>query len=347
MKKLVNYFPHDCNASRDPKIEKLENDLGLKGYAVFFKILEKMCENSTFFLQKNYKLLSKSLRISAKLLQKVCENYDLFVIDNDKNIFYSKSFFERLSKQNEIITKRKSAGKLGGREANAKANAFTKNENLEKQNESNIYNNNSIINNPIIIKEKDNDKSLSKIKKENNDVVVIKETAVAVADNENYSQNFSPQYEPKFLEEKEKSSAKKEKEEKGYKPSYAEEINCPQSDELQRTRNYWHGEDELRFRKNLQEVCNMEQWRNFAKKYHAFSNQDKAEIFEEFILRNCKEAKYTGIYWDRDLQNNIRQHFINFLDKKLMRKIDDIAKGQNAQTTTQRVAQQLTEQGIL
>lgn len=36
MNKRVNYFPHDSNTSRDPKIEKLEFDLGLKGYATFF-----------------------------------------------------------------------------------------------------------------------------------------------------------------------------------------------------------------------------------------------------------------------------------------------------------------------
>ena len=310
--KRVNYFSHDCNASRDPKIERLENDFPLKGYAVFFKILEKMCENSTYFLPKNYKLLSKSLHISAKLLQKVVENYDLFIIDNDKNIFFSQSFFERFSAQQEIINKRISAGKLGGRKTNAKANGFTKDENLLKQNESNIKYNNSIINNPIIIKEKTNDKSFVK---ENNDGVVIKETADTVI--------------------------------KKYTPMYSEELSEPQSDEVQRNRNDWNGNDELRFKKNLEEVCNSEQWRTFSQKYHAFNNQEKREIFEEFILRNSKEVKYTRIYYDRDFQNNIRQHFINFLDKKLIKKIDNIAKGQSSQTTTQRVAERLTQQGIL
>lgn len=107
--KRVNYFFHDCNASRDTKIEVLECDLGLKGYATYFKILEKMCENSDGFLQKNYKVLSKSLRINAKLLQKVVENYQLFVIDEEKNIFYSERFLQFLNKQSEVSKSRQSA----------------------------------------------------------------------------------------------------------------------------------------------------------------------------------------------------------------------------------------------
>lgn len=100
----AKYFPHDCNASRDPKIEQLEGELGLKGYAAYFKILEKFCENETYFLQKNYKILSKSLHVPSKLLQKVVENYNLFVVDNEKNIFFSESFFKR----SNYINKRKS-----------------------------------------------------------------------------------------------------------------------------------------------------------------------------------------------------------------------------------------------
>lgn len=56
------YFPHESATSRDYRILKLEADLGLAGYAIYFKILEIMCENNTFFLEKNYKILSKILK---------------------------------------------------------------------------------------------------------------------------------------------------------------------------------------------------------------------------------------------------------------------------------------------
>ncbi|MDO5760357.1 MAG: hypothetical protein Q4Q06_04970, partial [Bacteroidota bacterium] len=144
----------------------------------------------------------------------------------------------------------------------------------------------------------------NKNNKENTDYVSKKEeckNAVAVANGEkNIKMEEDVGKDEKAIENFEQESFKK-----------------PLAGEVERTVNDWLGDFEKRFRENLQEVCGSEQWRKFAMgKYACFSKVEKREIFEEFILRNAGERKYTGIYYDRDFQNEQRKHLINFLDKK-------------------------------
>lgn len=173
--KRVNYFSHDCNASRDPKIERMENDLGLKGYAIFFKILEKMCENSTYFLSLDFKGLAKSLRVGVAYLTRVVRDYDLFVIDEERGVFFSKAFRERYDEQQKISNKRKSAIKKRWNDTNV----LDKDTNFVSENKN--INNNSIINNPIIIKEN---------KKTTTNVVVEKENKKTTTTTEPTKENI-------------------------------------------------------------------------------------------------------------------------------------------------------------
>lgn len=315
--KKVNYFPHDANTSRDPKIEKLEFDLGLKGYAVFFKILEKLCENSDGFLQKNYKLLSKSLHISAKLLQNVIENYDLFVIDNEKNIFYSERFLKFLSKQKEVSNNRKSAGCKGAEERWRDGKCYNKTmaEPLQKNENQNskCYDN----------------KNININIKENTDYVSIKEkNSKVVAEAEILNEKNKRDLEISPQDEREKICGQKEKDEvipgqevwaEGELRDFEKEnFQKPLPEEEQQTVNDWKGNFELRFKTNLKAVVREKQWREFSQdKYKIFTREEKKEIFSEFILRNATQQKYTAIFYDRDLQNEIRNHLINFLDKKI------------------------------
>ena len=207
MKTKIPYFPHDCDASRDPKIEKLEADLGLKGYAVFFKILEKMCESSTFFLQKDYKFLSKSLRISAKLLQKVVENYDLFLINNEKNIFYSESFFERFERIKKISTIRKSAiNKRWGKEI-CDTNVYTNESNLYIQKNNFEYTNDIQMNDNIYNNINNNNINNNKKNKKNTNInVSIKKRKKEIFSEEETLLNTEEEKKEKSCEKKEKKS---------------------------------------------------------------------------------------------------------------------------------------------
>jgi len=68
----MTYFPHDTDASSDEKIRTLELKFGNNGYAVYFKILERIFRGSSgeydLKLNENLRILSKFCNISSKKL---------------------------------------------------------------------------------------------------------------------------------------------------------------------------------------------------------------------------------------------------------------------------------------
>lgn len=215
--------------------------------------MEKLCENSDGFLQKNYKLLSKSLHISAKLLQNVIENYDLFTIDNQKNIFYSERFLKFLSKQKEVSNNRKSAGCKGAEERwrDSKCHNKTMAEPLQKNEKQNskCYDNKNIN------------------IKENTDYVSIKEkNSKVVAEVEVLKEKNKRDLEILPRDEREKICGQKEKDEvvseqdvwAGGEVRDFEKENFQKTlpEEEQQTVNDWKGNFELRFKTNLKKDKN-------------------------------------------------------------------------------------------
>lgn len=81
-----HWFKHDFTASSDNKIIKLESRLGLKGYAVFWKLLEQIYLNNGF-LEYNLEELAFTLRLKGneedkELIASVINDFDLFKIDD-------------------------------------------------------------------------------------------------------------------------------------------------------------------------------------------------------------------------------------------------------------------------
>lgn len=97
----------------------------------------------------------------------------------------------------------------------------------------------------------------------------------------------------------------------------AETFKKPLNNQTQKNRNDWTN-DEERFQKNLELVTKSKTWKDYSnKKFSVFSSEEKQEIFQEFLLRNQTDATYQNIYWDIDLQNQQKKHFLNFLNIKL------------------------------
>jgi hypothetical protein len=97
MKKDAFYFPHFSNASRDKKINRLEKELGIEGYGIFFKLLEVLREESEFkYPMQDIDLLADQFRTSEQKIRVVICNYGLFDID-DNNNFFSPKFILYLS----------------------------------------------------------------------------------------------------------------------------------------------------------------------------------------------------------------------------------------------------------
>ncbi len=68
----IDYFPHDCNHDED--LEYIEAKHGLIGYAIYFKILERIYKKEGYYLQWDEKqtfLLSKKLGIEKEKLVEI------------------------------------------------------------------------------------------------------------------------------------------------------------------------------------------------------------------------------------------------------------------------------------
>lgn len=111
------YFPHDSNSRNDQKIIEIRSNYGMRGYGVYFGIIEILREANGYQLPTNYKAIAYDLREDEEIIKNVIEGFDLFKISGEN--FFSKSLKERMKKMDEIREKRRESGRLGG-EANAK-----------------------------------------------------------------------------------------------------------------------------------------------------------------------------------------------------------------------------------
>ena len=95
MKTNKSYFSHDSNARNSDKLLKVRMDLGAEGYAIYFMILERLREEDDYISKNDYMMIAYDLRVDEEKVKKVINDYDLFIVDDD--VFYSKSFMERMT----------------------------------------------------------------------------------------------------------------------------------------------------------------------------------------------------------------------------------------------------------
>ena len=102
MKTNKSYFSHDSNARNSDKLLKVRMDLGAEGYAIYFMILERLREEDDYISKNDYMMIAYDLRVDEEKVKKVINDYDLFIVDDD--VFYSKSFMERMTIKVTIIS---------------------------------------------------------------------------------------------------------------------------------------------------------------------------------------------------------------------------------------------------
>ena len=115
----MNYFSHDSNARNDERVIQLRIRHGAAGYGVFFMILERMRDSSTYMCAKDYNIIAFDLRVDAALIKSVVEDFGLFVFTEDGKYFYSESFLNRMQKISSVSRKRSEAGRKGAKVTNA------------------------------------------------------------------------------------------------------------------------------------------------------------------------------------------------------------------------------------
>ena len=99
------YFPHDCNARNDPKLQRLQMKQGMQGVGIYWCLLELLYENRGKLMQSDIEIYAFALRTDTDKLMDVLTNYDLF--KRDRNVFWSESANKRIDETMEKSRKAK------------------------------------------------------------------------------------------------------------------------------------------------------------------------------------------------------------------------------------------------
>lgn len=110
------YFSHDADARNDLKILAMRNDFGLKGYGLFWAIIEFMRMETGYRLKQEdctWKGIAKQMDCKPELVEdfvmKSIKEYHLF--ESDDEYFWSESLLRRMEKRDEIKKKRQDAAR--------------------------------------------------------------------------------------------------------------------------------------------------------------------------------------------------------------------------------------------
>lgn len=107
MAKDTYYFSHDYNARTDEKIKLLIRKHGLRGYGIFWAIVEDLYNNANA-LRLDCEGIAFELREDSETIKSVIHDFNLFKIDGD--IFGSLSVQDRLNQRlGKSATARESA----------------------------------------------------------------------------------------------------------------------------------------------------------------------------------------------------------------------------------------------
>lgn len=112
MKKDAFYFPHFANARHDRKLKRVQKELGLEGYAIYFQLLEILREQIDFMYPlEDIDLLADEIGTSEPKVRTVICNYQLFEVIDDKffsikQIYYLQPYIEKTQRARLAAQKR-------------------------------------------------------------------------------------------------------------------------------------------------------------------------------------------------------------------------------------------------
>jgi len=113
MKKDAFYFPHFANARHDRKLKRVQKELGLEGYAIYFQLLEILREQLDFkYPLQDIDLLADEIGTSEPKVKTIIHNYDLFTIEESgvffslKQIVYLQPYIEKTDRARIAARKR-------------------------------------------------------------------------------------------------------------------------------------------------------------------------------------------------------------------------------------------------
>ena len=96
---MADYFCHDYNARNDPKLIKLQIDLGQEGKGIFWDIIEMLYEQNGKLKISEINVIAFAVRSELSKVKKVIYDYGLFKLNEDNGYFY----FTYVHQSNYII----------------------------------------------------------------------------------------------------------------------------------------------------------------------------------------------------------------------------------------------------
>jgi hypothetical protein len=121
MSKETYYFSHDYNARTDEKIKLLIRKHGLRGYGIFWAIIEDLYNNANA-LRLDCEGIAFELREDVETIKSVIQDFDLFQIKD--NYFGSLSVQDRLNKRLGKSAKARESAFLRWNKSECNANAM-------------------------------------------------------------------------------------------------------------------------------------------------------------------------------------------------------------------------------
>lgn len=120
---MNNYFPHDSNARNSDKLIPLRARFGAEGYGIYFMLIERLREESSYMSVKDYNMLAFDLRVDAGKVKSVIEDFGLFAFADNGKCFYSESLMRRMKVKDEKSEKARQSAKSRWNKCERIANA--------------------------------------------------------------------------------------------------------------------------------------------------------------------------------------------------------------------------------
>lgn len=117
--KEAYYFSHDSNARHDPKILAMRSVYGVKGYGMYWIIIEMLREQEQYKLQKS-KYLFNAIAMQMQSTEICKDDAQEFVSDcinefdllaEDEQFIWSNSLLKRMEMKDDLSEKRRKAAK--------------------------------------------------------------------------------------------------------------------------------------------------------------------------------------------------------------------------------------------
>jgi hypothetical protein len=113
MTKDAYWFPHDANATNDPRMIKLRRLHGYEGIGVFWHIIERLRESDGYIMEiESIDDIVFAGQFDPGFIDSF---FEIGLLCRDETYFWSESLCERMKKWDETSRKRSAAGKKGGR----------------------------------------------------------------------------------------------------------------------------------------------------------------------------------------------------------------------------------------